>query len=650
MLMPSLLSRARLEILVFAALSLAGFGLAFTGYQHGLPFIDYPDEMTMWTRGRATIDPTWDMFQPEYPPGMVWLSAVVQQAQLAQGDLFINPAGATKVGRLTSVIAFTGALLLLMLLTRSLLADQVAFTPRLLACASAGLLWLALPLAVRHARYAMPDCWLTLWLVASLLAAVQAWKRASEGWLWLSVVFGILATVFKWQAAVVFAAGALGCLRFWPHRARTLRVLLTFGGAVGLFGVWVVFGRHALEGGLYMPGTTPAVPTPFTVLDNLIYQSTAISSGWVFGLLPLITMLCLLSTRLRRGVHLVPVLMLPLVILGLNLILSINGSRLFPRHYLPGLALLAALAGVSVGLLWQQVSHLRWRVPAGRYAFHAALLGSVLIPLTGMAQETLALTQEQLRPDRRVMLMEWLNTNALDHPVMVTDVNLASAVDPLYGYRGRKIVTPEWGAYIQPEAITDALLREQSIRYLVAPAYATFDQLATRLTPLLTNGDDAALRGETWTVYRVGDIPGLLPPEGYLTFGETIQLRGFAVEPASVCAGQALTLYLSWGALRPPPRYYAFFLHLANSEQGELSAPVNGQQPVGEHRPTITWIRADERLVADPISATIPPDTLPGTYELWLGLFDPQGSERLYLPDGKHYAVVGQIPVKRCEG
>ncbi|MCA0457014.1 MAG: hypothetical protein LCI00_23785 [Chloroflexi bacterium] len=645
--MPRLSRFAPFEIFVYCVVTLMGFAVAVTGYQHGLPFIDYPDEMTMWTRGRATIDPTWDMFQPEYPPGMVWLSAVVQQMQIAQGDPFINPAGATQIGRLTSVLAFTVTLVLLLLLARALFDEETPPFIRLTASIVAGLGWLCLPLAVRHARYAMPDCWLCMWFVASLLAAVTAWKRSSERWLWLSVVFGVLATVFKWQAAVVFAAGGVCCLRFWPDHARTLRLVLTYGVIVAAFGAWVVFGRHALEGGLYMPGTTPNVPTPFTVLDNLVYQSVDIGSGWIFGVLPLVCFLLLFVKPLRQRIHLVPLLMLPLMILALNIILSINGSRLFPRHYLPALALMAGLAGVGVGLLLAQINRISFGRTA-RLAVSVIVVIIVCLPLVGMARDVVNETGEQTRPDRRVLLMDWLAANARDKVTVITDVNLASAADPLYGYRGAKITTPEWGAYIPSNEVTDAMLQTENVRYLVAPAYITFDQLTTPLTPLLTNGDDATLRGETWIVYQVGDMQGLRSADAYITFGDSIQLRGFAIEPTNVCAGTDITLDLSWGAVTTPTRYYAFFLHLANDPQGELSAPINGQQPVGDSRPTITWTRADELLIADPITATIPADVPAGTYDLWLGLFEPEGTERLYLPDGKHYAVVGQIEVEAC--
>jgi hypothetical protein len=646
------IKRVRWEWLAIAVVVIAGFVLAFTGYQHGLPFIDYPDEMTMWTRGRATIDPTWDMFQPEYPPGMVWLSAVVQLSQRAQGEVYINPAEATRIGRITSVIAFTITLAFIMLLTRELLTDNVSPLLPLLAALIAGLLWMFLPLAVRHARYAMPDCWLCMGFTGSLLAAVLAWKRQSERWLWVSLILGIVATLFKWQAAIIFLATGVACLRFWSQRRQFVRLVVMLGIIVSGFSLWVIFVRHALEGGLYMPGTTPGFPTPLTVLDNIAYQSMTIAPGLLFGLLPAIALILLLYKPARQSIQLVPLLMLPMLILALDVVLSINGSRLFPRHYLPALALLAVLAGVGIALFLEYF----WKIAEGNESngniLRTGMMLGVLLfianPLSGMVQETLDMTREQLRPDRRVMLMNWIAVNALDHPVMVTDVNLAAAVDPLYGYHGPKVVTPEWGAYIKADDVTDEKLQSQNIHYLVAAPSTAFKQLKTQLTPIITNGDDLRLRGETWTVYTVGDVPGLLPQDQYITFGDNIQLRGFAIEPSEVCAGQSLSVHLAWSAIKPPQRYYAYFLHLANSEQGELSTPINGQQPAGDNRPTITWTQPDELLIAPTVTATVDSTVPPGTYDLWLGLFEPEGSDRLYLPDGKHYAVVGTLMVKAC--
>ncbi|HLU08101.1 MAG TPA: hypothetical protein VK003_00405 [Oceanobacillus sp.] len=43
--------------LIWCIIALIGFLVALSGYNHGLPYIDFGDEMTLWTMGRAGIDP-----------------------------------------------------------------------------------------------------------------------------------------------------------------------------------------------------------------------------------------------------------------------------------------------------------------------------------------------------------------------------------------------------------------------------------------------------------------------------------------------------------------------------------------------------------------------------------------------------------------
>src|SRR5258708_13513140 len=91
---------------IFGGILLVGLYLAITGYNHGLPFIDYGDEMTIWSFGRAYIDPSWVNTGPEYPPGIVVVSALIQKAQIALGDPFVNVAATVQVMRLMSVVWF----------------------------------------------------------------------------------------------------------------------------------------------------------------------------------------------------------------------------------------------------------------------------------------------------------------------------------------------------------------------------------------------------------------------------------------------------------------------------------------------------------------------------------------------------------------
>src|SRR5258708_3869516 len=179
--------------MIFAVITLCGLLLAGTGYRHGLPYIDYPDEMTIWTMGRATMDPTWKMFQPEYPPGLLVVSSTVQRAQIALGDPFINVAGTVGVMRLTSVIACVVTLMVIMLLAFRL-AGPIAGTV-------AGLCWMVLPLADYQAKMATIDAWVTAWFILSIAAGIEGWYRKSTRWIFASLLLAIIATLFKWQAA-----------------------------------------------------------------------------------------------------------------------------------------------------------------------------------------------------------------------------------------------------------------------------------------------------------------------------------------------------------------------------------------------------------------------------------------------------------------
>jgi hypothetical protein len=105
---------------------------------------------------------------------------------------------------------------------------------------------------------------------------------------------------------------------------------------------------------------------------------------------------------------------------------------------------------------------------------------------------------------------------------------------------------------------------------------------------------------------------------------------------------------LLWGALQPPGGYYSYFLHLWSEATGELSAPINGLQPAGEHRPTLTWTRPDELLVGPAQTWTLPADLPAGAYALWLGVYDPMQGTRLHLPDGGPVYVLDMLDVAAC--
>jgi hypothetical protein len=632
---------------VFVVILIGGFVLFAVGYNHGLPYIDVADEMTIWTMGRAYLDPSWTMFQPQYPPGLLVVSSLIQRSQITFGDPYLNPAGTIQIMRLISITATTITLALCMLLAYRL-AGPVAGL-------AAGLFWMAVPIVVSQAKLATIDPWLWMWFMASVVASIEGWHRKSVGWLAAGLVLAILAALFKWQGAAAFAVPGLSCLAFWSVNRRRMVILMAlYAIIVGTTGYWAIFVHHALEGGVYLPGTTTSIPTPATLLVNLTYQFSAIGPFLIYGLLPLVALVlpALIPALRQRLYRDFAIWMLPIVIVLFDLILSFNGAPVFERQYLAATAVLAVLGGVGVSVLVEVASRatsryrLLWLLPGS-----VALLTIIIaLPLVSLFEQSRQLDIAQTRPDRRASFAEWARTTATDGPLLITNPLVAAAVQTVYGYRGRPVEAPYnegTSVYVREPAITQQLLDVRNIRYIVASPEYTGENLSTPITRLITYGEDDGWRGDQWAAFYVGALP-VLPREQWVTFGEQIDLRGWSLSRQSACPGEMLDLQLLWGASKPPGVYYSAYIHLYGEATGELSLPINGQQLVNDQRPTITWTRPDELLVGPPVAWSLPPDLPPGDYQIWLGVFEPISVSRLSLPGGSDHHVLATIHVADC--
>lgn len=633
--------------LIFAVLLVVGFILAASGYRHGLPYIDFPDEMTIWTMGRAYVDPSWTMFQPEYPPGLLIVSSTIQRLQMALGDLYLNPAGTIEAMRFLSVLAFTVTLALVMRLAHRLAGP--------LAGTVAGLCWLLLPLANNQAKVATIDSWLCMWFIASVAAGTEGYRRQSIRWMTLSLALAIVATLFKYQGAAALGMAGLAALSLWKSdRRRMLIVIVAYLLVVAAFSYWVVFIHRALEGGLYLPGTTTSRPTLGTIAINVLYQLTDIGPVLLLGGLAVIgLLLSFVLPSARQRLHgQMGLFSFPIMIVVFDTILSFNGARLFNRQYLAAMTLLAILAGIAVALLWQIADAAARRAgqPGLAPVMKALLIGVISLPLAGMASESRAIALDLSRPDRRALFAEWARTTATDGPMMITDPTTAAAVQTLYGYRGRPIETPyNEGTSVYPSEsdVTQALVDAKNIRYIVASPHFKGERLTAPLTRLIAFDTDDNLRGSTWAAYYVGALP-TLPPERWITFGDQIQVRGFSISTPTACPGAPLETQLLWGAVQHPANYYAMYFHLFSEKTGEIGTEINGRPPVSEERPTISWTTPGELLVGPRTRWSLPADLPPGDYQLWLGVYEPTGGTRLTLPDGNDHDVLAKISISPC--
>ena len=644
-----------LRLAAWAVMLLIGFSIAATGYRHGLPYVDLGDEVTIWTMGRSIIDPNWPRFQPEYPPGLPLISATIQSIQQKLGDPYINPAGTVKAMRLTSVLAYVVVLALVMRLTYRLAESSASPPLVLLGSLSAGVFWAVLPLAVYQSRFATVDVWVTMWFMGAIVAGVESWRVGSTRWLLVALILSLVAATFKWQGGAALAFTGLLWIRFYrSDRRYALRLFVLTAIIVAAYGFWAVFIHGALKGGTYFPGTEIQSPSLAAVLLNMHYSLFHIGSGWLYaGLGALAIFWSLLSAAQRRHYYVqMPGWGFGLVFVAFHVMVSLNGAPVYDRHYLAIMGLLAVVSGLGILLTLEAITkkHIPLiQAPRLRLLVSAALILLVVGTLWPMVQAIRRFTVEMLLPDRRVALADWVNATVTQGDIMVTDQNLASALDPTYGYRGHHLQTPDWGAFIGPESLTPEKIQANDVHYLVGSSGTDFSFLKLSLVPLISYRLDRNMRGTKWTAYYVGQLP-VWQPDRFITFGETIQLRGYERSAIEICPGASVTTQFLWGAIKPPERYYVYFLHLFSDKTGEYSAPLNGEQLVGENRPTISWTNASELLIGQPVTWQMPDDAAPGDYQLWLGIFDPIRGDRLYLPDGKHYHVVDDIRVVPCSG
>ncbi len=167
-----------------------------------------------------------------------------------------------------------------------------------------------------------------------------------------------------------------------------------------------------------------------------------------------------------------------------------------------------------------------------------------------------------------------------------------------------------------------ALLREETGLY-IRPDTAPGDY---RLRWTLLDGDTPV--GEPVTRGRITVAPWPLvtePPAAQTIvgaeFGPTIQLYGYDLGEA---AGGALPITLHWQAAAQPDRDYSVFVHLVDAD-GNIISQSDGV-PLGGARPTTGW-RPGE-FISDAYNLTIPADLPPGSYDLFVGLYDPDDGTR----------------------
>jgi hypothetical protein len=131
--------------------------------------------------------------------------------------------------------------------------------------------------------------------------------------------------------------------------------------------------------------------------------------------------------------------------------------------------------------------------------------------------------------------------------------------------------------------------------------------------------------------------------ELHLEFGEQIALTGYAVQPIVAHPGDKLQITLRWQALRPVHEDYTVFVQLMRG-----SDQIWGQSdhvPQEGQAPTSSWIA--DQVVAETFELQIGADAPEDSYRLVVGLYHSATVQRLKLPDGLDFVVLGQVDVRK---
>lgn len=147
-------------------------------------------------------------------------------------------------------------------------------------------------------------------------------------------------------------------------------------------------------------------------------------------------------------------------------------------------------------------------------------------------------------------------------------------------------------------------------------------------------------------VYPLGKIEVLPIPRSFrkptpaenleATIEDTARLIGYALSPEGPYRpGQTIKLTLYWYSLGEPDVSYNVFTHIVGPD-GKIWGQKDNQ-PVNSTRPTTTWLKGE--YVIDEYFIPLSPQASPGSYVLYVGMYEPFNGHRLpaYDPQGNRY-------------
>lgn len=607
---------------------LIGAWLRFSSFDFKLPYIDHPDEPSLYVETlakRGQVNPIANMVG--YPP-----------ASLVQTDIVLRflersrtPSASDVVygNRLISVVANLVTLVTIGMLARAVAGDVAGLV--------AALGWAISPLVLEHGVFGLADP--LVYMLATLsvyLAALPMLKPKRHDLLVWSTVVALLATLYKYPAVVMLFPSGIAALWLLRKDRRVLRTIALQALLVSIVAVYLLVIYSAANMDMKVVNNSRD-----SLIDNLFVPARLLANLWWLAS-PLNAVAVAVVLSAGAGAVAVAVIgrrprvrLVPLVLIGLTAVIFawVVSSFSTPettgriRDVMPVTSLACVLVGAAVGqilLVFPQ----RTRLVAG--VVLVTLLGLfVFLPLW---TDSLRLLQLRERVDRRVALYQYVDTN-LEPGTIIVDSWNHKTFNPFFsGMQGR-----HWYDWQE----TDNILRRSVTQWIDAgltyaaisnEQYESLQQSAEgrafleQMLYLRTLDEPSNGDGPRTMMYRLWDMDH----REDIHFSQGIQLIGYDISATIASPGENLELRFYWHADMPPPADYSLFIHLTKLGEQVPLTQADGA-PARPERLTVTWDDPDETIIGQRFTLALPEALEPGTYELQIGLYDYITGQRLTI-------------------
>ncbi len=640
-----------------AAIAVMAGVLRFTGYNFSLPYIDHPDEPNFYIQAALRFERGESIpHMQSYPPAYFTLYRAIQ---ILLNDPDLTPVEQVALMRVFSILVNLLALTLIGLLAYCIAGEAAGLL-------AAGF-WAVQPVVVEHSRFATPDNYAVLAVLAAMFSAVMALRTGRWVWTFAGTVSALLAFLFKYPAGAVLPVVILTPVlwvffsppgqrrsrgrRLWPVVA--LNIALS-----GLVVAWAFWDYGVLRNtarDLAQIGEPLHFPTWFHITGQMNGAMADYGALWALGAAGLV--LALLWERTRSALD--PSAMGVVAGGGALFLLGVASFGLLPYHNVyPLAAILTVLWGVGVSVYLALVdfalsrlfrmSSAEWT----RVLPTALMLGLALLALAPAAIGAWADAQQRTLRDTRVDLMEWADASLPPGAYLSGDQDNHKTFNRAWGgYNGVNDFPIHRVALVTEQPVE--IWREAGVQYAIVPYWIYAQMLDSPdgraylndLLLLKTFPPSPDRRGPAMAVFRLTPIQHPLS----VNFGGEIELIGYDLSTDHVRPGETVTVTHYWRALMVPSATYAVYNHMTPLDAREIVAQADGL-PLSERRLTPTWGDSGEVLIGQPFRITLGEGVAPGVYRLLTGLYVREDGRRLPVVGGGEdtdYAVLALLTVTR---